>query len=47
MRRARMLLTESGNSIGWIADRLGYRDVYFFSRQFKRFHGKSPTAFRG
>jgi AraC-like DNA-binding protein len=47
MRAARMLLTESGNSIGWVADRLGYRDVYFFSRQFKRFHGKSPTAFRG
>lgn len=46
MRRARMLLTESGNNIGWIADQLGYRDVYFFSRQFKRVHGCSPSEYR-
>lgn len=46
MRRARMLLTESGNDIGWIADQLGYRDVYFFSRQFKRMHECSPSEYR-
>lgn len=46
MRHARMLLTESDNSIGWIAEQLGYRDLFFFSRQFKQLHGCSPSAFR-
>ncbi|HEY3299122.1 MAG TPA: AraC family transcriptional regulator [Armatimonadota bacterium] len=29
-----------------IAERLGYRDVYFFSHQFRRFTGVSPSKFR-
>ncbi|MBN2713181.1 MAG: helix-turn-helix transcriptional regulator, partial [Planctomycetes bacterium] len=46
MRLARMLLRESANSIGWIADKLGYSDQYFFSHHFKAFHGESPSSFR-
>ena len=46
MCKARMLLTESANDINWIAENLGYRDVFFFSRQFKKFHGFSPTKLR-
>ncbi|MBN1555376.1 MAG: helix-turn-helix transcriptional regulator [Phycisphaerae bacterium] len=46
MRQARFLLRDSGNSISWIAEQLGYRDVYFFSRQFREHQGMSPTAYR-
>lgn len=46
MRAARELLRESSNRIDWIAQRLGYRDVFFFSRQFKTYHGQSPSDFR-
>jgi AraC-like DNA-binding protein len=43
---ARALLHQSDEPIKSIADRLGYRDVYFFSRQFRRFVGLSPGAYR-
>lgn len=43
---ARHLLMESSLTVGEIADRLGYRDVYFFSRQFKQKTGLSPRFFR-
>jgi AraC-like DNA-binding protein len=46
LRMARVLLHDSGNDIGWIAEHLGYSDVYFFSRQFKQHHGCSPSEFR-
>ena len=44
--RARQLLSESGLTVSQIADVLGYRDVYFFSRQFKQRTGRSPSAYR-
>jgi len=40
------LLQETELSIEAIATRLGYRDVYFFSRQFRRFRGIPPSATR-
>jgi AraC-like DNA-binding protein len=43
---ARRLLAEGDEPIKTIAARLGYRDVYFFSRQFKRFTGVPPALFR-
>lgn len=44
--RARQLLSESSLTVSQIADALGYRDVYFFSRQFKQRTGRSPTQYR-
>ena len=44
--RARQLLSESSLTVSQIADALGYRDVYFFSRQFKQRTGRSPTEYR-
>lgn len=43
---ARRLLGESDLPIKAIADRLGYRDVYFFSRQFRQLTGVPPGAYR-
>jgi len=43
---ARQLLRESSQSVGKIAEVLGYRDIYFFSRQFKQQTGLSPTQYR-
>jgi len=44
--RARQMLSESSLTVSQIAGALGYRDVYFFSRQFKQRTGRSPTAYR-
>lgn len=44
---ARHLLRESSLSIGEIAERLGYQDVFFFSRQFREKAGMPPSAYRG
>ncbi|PAW78189.1 MAG: hypothetical protein B9S32_08315 [Verrucomicrobia bacterium Tous-C9LFEB] len=46
LARARHLLRETPLSIGEIAERLDYADVYFFSRQFKQKTGVSPLAYR-
>ena len=46
LRRARLLLLDAGQSIGQVSERLGYSSVAHFSRQFKRWSGVSPQAFR-
>jgi len=46
LERARQLLSESGLTIGEIAEALGYREIFFFSRQFRQHTGCSPTEFR-
>jgi AraC-like DNA-binding protein len=46
MERARRLLAESDASIQQIAEDLGYADLFFFSRHFKRHVGMSPLAWR-
>ena len=43
---ARRLLGETDLPIKSIAQQLGYKDVYFFSRQFKRFAGVPPALYR-
>ena len=43
---ARRLLAEGSLPIKEIAERLGYRDAYFFSRQFRQWSGMPPAAFR-
>jgi len=44
--RAAALLTRTDRPIKTIADELGYRDVYFFSRQFRALTGLPPRRFR-
>jgi AraC-like DNA-binding protein len=46
IRRATQLLRESDLTIQQVAESLGYSDVYFFHRQFRRFSGITPRAAR-
>lgn len=46
IERACQLLIISSYDIGQIADILGYKDQYFFSRQFKKVMGVTPKKFR-
>jgi len=44
--RARALLLASDAPIQQVAERLGYRDAFFFSRQFQAHTGLAPSAYR-
>lgn len=44
--RAMALLRESSQTLGQIAESLGYADIGFFSRQFKARLGVNPSEFR-
>jgi AraC family transcriptional regulator, arabinose operon regulatory protein len=44
---AKGLLHSSSYTIGRIAEIVGYRDIYFFSRQFKTRTGVTPSSYRG
>ena len=46
IERARQLLSESDLTVGMIAEALGFRDIFFFSRQFRQKTGQTPTEFR-
>jgi AraC-like DNA-binding protein len=46
MRHALRLLQSPQLSIGEIGQRVGYKDIYHFSRTFKRRYGRSPSEFR-
>ncbi len=46
LAEARRLLGETDLPAKTIAERLGYRDVYFFSRQFREFTGVPPITYR-
>ena len=46
LRRAHLLLLDSGLSVQQVADAMGYGEVSHFSRQFKRWSGLSPQAYR-
>lgn len=45
-QRARHLLEETDFSVKEISERLGYTDIFFFSRQFKEKTGFSPSSYR-
>jgi AraC-like DNA-binding protein len=46
MARARHLLDTTDRHVAEIAREVGYADPFYFSRQFSRTHGVSPTAYR-
>jgi transcriptional regulator GlxA family with amidase domain len=46
LERARQLIQETNMTLGQIASALGYEDVYFFSRQYKRYMGSPPSTLR-
>ena len=46
MDKARELLKYSGDRIIEIAEKCGYRDVYYFSHSFKKHEGLSPKQYR-
>lgn len=46
LAEARRLLAEGDEPIKAIAERLGYHDVFFFTKQFRRHVGMPPAAFR-
>lgn len=46
MLRAQILLRDTPLRVGEIAEELGYRDIYYFSRQFRRHAGLSPLQWR-
>ena len=41
-----LLLEEETDSLSRIAEKLGYKNQYDFSRQFKQITGLSPSGFR-
>lgn len=46
LSRARELLDTTSMSVAEVADACGYDDALYFSRQFAKFHGVSPTSYR-
>lgn len=46
MSRARTLLDRSNMQVAEVAHEVGYADPLYFSRQFRRTHGLSPTEYR-
>ncbi|OXM83013.1 AraC family transcriptional regulator [Paenibacillus rigui] len=46
LRESKLLLSQQDLTIEQVAARLGYRDVSYFSKQFKRWTNLSPSDFR-
>lgn len=46
MRLAKRLLVGTSHTVGAIAAKCGYDNIYYFSTVFRRQHGESPSAFR-
>lgn len=46
MRHAARLLAHTSRQVAEIADDVGFRSPYFFTKQFTAFYGCSPTAYR-
>ena len=46
MERARKLLVDSDLRIGEIADKLGFEDIDYFSKVFRKTTGISPREYR-
>ncbi|HAM80762.1 helix-turn-helix domain-containing protein [Ornithinibacillus bavariensis] len=46
IKRAEHLLYYTGMTVTEVSEALGYRNLHFFSRQFKQYTGKSPSSIR-
>jgi len=46
LRQAQEMLLSTSRSIGEISESVGFRDLFHFSRTFKRFNGVSPRTYR-
>lgn len=46
MDRAKVILTETNMTVSQVAEAVGYSDIYFFSKLFKRLHGFPPSYFQ-
>jgi AraC-like DNA-binding protein len=46
IKMAAVRLLESHLNVGEVAEEFGYRDIFFFSRQFKQVTGQSPKDYR-
>ena len=46
LREAAYILRTTGLNIGEVASKVGYNDIYFFSRIFKTYMGYSPKEYR-
>ena len=46
IERAKQLLVDSGLTVGECADTLGFSDVNYFSRLFRKIAGVSPSKYR-
>ncbi|MEO8204658.1 MAG: AraC family transcriptional regulator [Chthoniobacterales bacterium] len=46
LERAQRLISETSLTLNQIADSLDYRDVFFFSRQYKKYMGYAPSKLR-
>jgi AraC family transcriptional regulator of arabinose operon len=46
LRQAARLLEFSGLAVGEIAHEVGFQSPFYFSRQFKRYFGQNPLAYR-
>ncbi|MDR1712258.1 MAG: AraC family transcriptional regulator [Propionibacteriaceae bacterium] len=46
MNKARVLLDNSDLPVATIATMVGYKDPFYFSRQFRAVHGANPTQYR-
>ncbi len=44
--QAKRRLGDTEDSVQWIAQSVGYRDRFYFSKDFKKLTGLTPTAFR-
>ncbi len=46
IEKAKELLAQTSFSVSEIADRVGFHDMFYFSRQFKKISGMPPSDFR-
>ena len=46
MAQARQMLKATAQSVKQIAEEIGYTDAGYFTRQFRKLHGMTPTAWR-